>query len=149
MIILLALRLDAMNITLKETKVDYLSLSACDNEEPDDNLSFSYSCAFSQEESKKFLIIFDMKLFSKDEYSLELRYIASFETSKVIEDEKKNLHFFDVNAPAIAYPYLRAYISTILLNSGWQPAILPTVNFVALAKEMKKENTPQLSIDSE
>ncbi|MBZ7675074.1 preprotein translocase subunit SecB, partial [Klebsiella grimontii] len=38
------------------------------------------------------------------------------------------------NAPAIAYPYVRAFVATLLLNAGLESVSLPAVNFVEHAK---------------
>jgi preprotein translocase subunit SecB len=34
------------------------------------------------------------------------------------------------NAPAIAFPYLRSFISTLTLNAGYILAVLLSINFV-------------------
>ena len=47
--------------------------------------------------------------------------------------------FPKINAPAIAFPYLRAYISNLTLQSGLEPVMLPSINFVTLAKEKEIE----------
>lgn len=65
-------------------------------------------------------------------------YLAEFETDEPIDQEFMDGHFPSVNAPAIAYPFLRSYVSTVTLNSGVEPMILPTINFQALAKEHQK-----------
>lgn len=46
--------------------------------------------------------------------------------------------YFTVNAPAIAFPYLRAYISTLTTQSGIPPIILPTLNLSGLADLLKQ-----------
>ena len=46
--------------------------------------------------------------------------------------------FFNVNAPAIVFPYIRAYISTLTSLSGMNnPVILPTINLSGGAIEKK------------
>jgi len=68
-----------------------------------------------------------------------LDYIAWFKTSSNIEEDFKTSSFTKVNAPAIAYPYLRAFITTITLNSGFKPFTLPTINFVKLSQKREKQ----------
>ena len=41
------------------------------------------------------------------------------------------------NAPAIAFPYVRVFISNITLNAGYNPIVLPSFNFIKLAEENK------------
>lgn len=50
-----------------------------------------------------------------------------FEFDKNITDKEKDI-FFNTSAPAILFPYLRAYISTLTTLSGMKPIILPTIN---------------------
>ena len=51
---------------------------------------------------------------------------------KITEDFKLS-SFPKINAPAIAFPYLRAFVSNLTLQSGLEPVILPSINFVQLA----------------
>lgn len=51
-----------------------------------------------------------------------------FEFDKGLTDEYKAV-FFTGSAPAIMFPYIRAYISTLTGISGIEPIILPTINF--------------------
>ena len=40
--------------------------------------------------------------------------------------------FASINAPAILFPFIRSYISTITINAGLNPIILPTINFAGI-----------------
>lgn len=47
------------------------------------------------------------------------------------------------NAPAILFPYVRAYVSTLTAQAGIAPIIMPTVNLVKDGEELlKKLNKP-------
>lgn len=52
---------------------------------------------------------------------------GKFEFNKDLTDSEKD-SFFNINAPAILFPYVRAYISTLTSLSGINPIILPTIN---------------------
>ncbi len=54
-----------------------------------------------------------------------------------------NFDFLYINAPAILFPYIRAYITSITSLSGFSPIILPTLNLIAL-KEKIKENITRI-----
>ena len=45
--------------------------------------------------------------------------------------------YFILNAPAIIFPYLRAYISTLTVLSGMPALTLPTLNLSDLGQELK------------
>ena len=62
-----------------------------------------------------------------------------FQVDQIVDEEFKQSDFIKVNAPAIAFPYVRSYISNLTLQSGFAPIILPSVNFVTL-NENKKNN---------
>ncbi|WP_018478139.1 protein-export chaperone SecB [Pontibacter roseus] len=61
--------------------------------------------------------------------NLEIEATAIFESDKEVNDDFLGSGFAKVNAPAIAFPYLRSFISTLTLNAGYTPVILPSVNF--------------------
>lgn len=57
-----------------------------------------------------------------------------FESIDNIEDISS---YFYVNSSAILFPYLRAYISTLINLSGNRSITLPTLNLTHLANELK------------
>jgi preprotein translocase subunit SecB len=72
----------------------------------------------------------------KDVFSIEIQAVADFIFSSGIESKQLN-SFFYVNAPAILFPYIRAYISTLTTLSGLKPLTLPTLNLTNLGKELE------------
>lgn len=73
---------------------------------------------------------------SEKTFNLDLNVVAQFRTKEQITDEMKKSPFFEINAPAIAFPYVRTFISNLTLNMGYNPIILPTFNFVELSKRI-------------
>ena len=53
--------------------------------------------------------------------------IGLFEFDRDV-DEKLKSTFFNSSAPAILFPYVRAYVTTLTGLSGVYPVILPTLN---------------------
>ncbi|MDR3600226.1 MAG: protein-export chaperone SecB [Desulfosporosinus sp.] len=65
-----------------------------------------------------------------------IQSLFSFESG--LQDE--NLYnLLNTNAVAIVFPYLRSVISTVTVNCGVPPVILPTLNIVELVKRKNKE----------
>ncbi|OEJ98630.1 hypothetical protein A8C32_05375 [Flavivirga aquatica] len=96
---------------------------------------------FSEDKSDSFVIIFNLKLFNKErDFHLSIEAHNHFVLNQDVSEEFKSSTFINVSAPAIAFPYVRAYISNITLNSGYDSIILPSYNFVKLYKE-KNEKT--------
>lgn len=58
---------------------------------------------------------------------IHIKTYGYFEFESHISEELKEI-FFNTNAPAILFPYVRAYISALTALSGVEPIILPTLN---------------------
>ncbi len=55
--------------------------------------------------------------------------VGLFEFNPSLENKDS---FFKLNGPAILFPYIRAYISTLTALSGIPPIILPTLNIASM-----------------
>lgn len=121
-----------MQISLLKTWVDRVLLSR-DFEELEDGQKvieqFLFKPAEIEGDSKQFAITFDMVINTRDGAHIELEFNALFATSDDVDEEFMDSHFVTVNAPAIAYPFLRSFVSTTLLQAGYDPLMLPAVNF--------------------
>lgn len=112
------------------------------------------------EPSKKLQLMFTPKgVINKEEATFQLQLGVK------IEDEHKSLNieidaianytfenklgsdtlgnFFYINAPALLFPYIRAYISTLTNLSGFEPINLPTLNMTRLGDDLKR-NTQEI-----
>lgn len=70
-------------------------------------------------------------------FIIDIEAVADFFFNSEIESKQLN-SFFYVNAPAILFPYIRAYISALTTLSGLKPLTLPTLNLTNLGKELEK-----------
>lgn len=82
-----------------------------------------------------FEVIARATLDDSESLNINCEYWAFFESDQPLNDEFLDGHFPRINAPAIAYPYLRSFITTVLVNAGYAAMHLPTVNFIELAKQ--------------
>lgn len=62
--------------------------------------------------------------------------IATYKFKEDLEGELPSSYFI-TNAPAIAFPYLRAYISCLSAQSGFNTITLPVLNLTPLAEELR------------
>ncbi|PLX05015.1 MAG: protein export chaperone secb [Marinilabiliales bacterium] len=86
---------------------------------------------------KQFQLSLDIIVSDKDEnHFINIESVALF-TYK--GDIQKIWDYFLTNAPAILFPYLRAYISSLTALSGTDTIILPTMNLTGL-KQVLEEN---------
>lgn len=75
-----------------------------------------------------YVIIFDCSL-KNPAFNLNVEFIAAFSASEEIDENFLNSSFVQVNSPAIAFPYLRSFITTFTANAGIPAFILPAYNF--------------------
>lgn len=71
-------------------------------------------------------------------YSVKTEMRFFFETDSPVDDDFKKSSFPSVNAPAIAFPYLRSFLSVVTMQAGYPPVMLPSINFVEFAKQHQK-----------
>ena len=93
-----------------------------------------------KEKERKFILTMDfkIKLDTSDNFIISLTCESYFSFNETLVSDEKLWNYFCLNAPAIVFPYIRAYISTISINSNLQPAILiPTLNLTGLGEELR------------
>lgn len=75
----------------------------------------------------EFVIINDVKLTCKDFFNISIIAFGFFRMPGITGDIKDQKPFININAPAIMFPYIRSFISTLTGNLGvnFQPIIIP------------------------
>lgn len=134
-----------MKIALSNNKIIELSLIIDDDntEERENQFNFDFDVRYDDVQDNIFYIIFDLQIEHPKDFKLSAKYVSVFKTSEKIDDEFRNSEFTTINAPAIAFPFLRSFVATITLNSGFTPAILPSVNFIDFKKQKTIESNFQ------
>ena len=74
--------------------------------------------AIDKKNPNAFQIIMNVELSCKDVFDLNLVGIGYFLLESENLDEKMRNSFLNVNAPAIMFPYVRSFISTLTSNLG-------------------------------
>ena len=120
-----------MNTRLENWRIVEMNYSLLNkrNQRKENSLGLRFRKLFSNKNKFTFKIIFNL-IINDREFDLNIEAMFNFETDEEITEEFKTSHFPKINAPAIAYPYLRAYVSNLTLQSGVTPVMLPTINFV-------------------
>ncbi|MCE3279685.1 MAG: hypothetical protein K0S44_1876 [Bacteroidetes bacterium] len=98
--------------------------------------NMQYSTFVSPDKKDFFGLVFAIKLENEEKsFSLSLDFVAHFITinTEINADFMKG-HFVTGNAPAIVFPYIRAFITNFFQNSGYNPIILPAFNFQSVKK---------------
>nr|WP_181717008.1 protein-export chaperone SecB [Psychrobacter sp.]QJS05581.1 hypothetical protein [Psychrobacter sp.] len=101
--------------------------------------SISYEAVFPEDDKNIFFIHFNIAINKADEDhgnfgNLEIDFLARFSHEIEITEKFKDSHFPRVNAPAIAYPFLRAFVNNLFVNAGYETVLLPTYNFTKSVK---------------
>ena len=86
-----------------------------------------------EEEKRIFIVEFDAKVSNTPKsLNLTIKYHVIFRCEHEITKEYLISPGIQINSPAIGFPFLRSFITTISVNAGYPPIILPSINFVRL-----------------
>ena len=119
-------------LSLKETKVRKVLLEEITESEAEPFLlNFSHLLL---KDGPGFFLQFECAVTHQAGVKLSVKFIAEFVTDKQVTAEFCETDFAKINAPAIAYPFLRAYIANFFISSGYDALMLPTINFQAMAR---------------
>lgn len=94
----------------------------------DTDIEIGVAINFDDDINTEYAVAFECTL-SNELWDLKTVFVAVFKTSDSIDAEFIESDFVKVNSPAIAFPYLRSFITTLTTNSGVHPFILPAYNF--------------------
>lgn len=108
-------------------------------------INFKPSGIFKQQNENsvfelKFIFEAKSKDISKPFVTIECNSIFHF-ANKITFDEIPS--FFYVNSIAIIFPYVRAFVSTVTLQSNHPPIILPTLNLSSLEQQLREKTTEE------
>ena len=93
-------------------------------------LGIGFGIGVSDEDKTKFAVNYEINLTNQDlGFRCEIKAFAFFEYSKEVTEEELNVPLIQINAPAIGFPFIRSFLSTVSLNAGLSPIILPSFNF--------------------
>ena len=78
----------------------------------------------------KTVFIITINLNNQPSFNFQVQAEGEFEVTGEPKQEVYS-NFLNISAPSIVYPYIRAFISTTMLQAGLQPVIIPSINFGA------------------
>lgn len=93
---------------------------------------------YPEDRINDFTIIIDLKVGSKDYFNISIVAFGSFSLNKSVKEPDLK-PFINSNAPAIMFPYVRSFLSTLTANlgTGFPPIILPPHFFQGEMEEFK------------
>lgn len=110
-------------------RITFSEIRISPNDDLDRKLNLNFSSKKSEIQDSNYFLDLGVSVSNQEksiEISVEMRGFFIFDR-EISESEKKT--FFTGSAPAIMFPYLRAYISNATAMAGIQPIVLPTINF--------------------
>lgn len=91
------------------------------------NVTFEKTAGINDAERKMRLLLIAKIDSHNNAMHIEVKAEGYFEFEQDITDDEKKI-FFNTSAPAILFPYVRAYIGSLTALSGVAPVVLPTLN---------------------
>lgn len=93
-----------------------------------------------ESESRIFVVEFNARI-SNTTQSLVLttKFHVVFQSEYPVTKEYLESPGIRINTPAIAFPFLRSFVTTVSANAGYPPIILPSINFVRLTSKQSSE----------
>ena len=115
-------------------KIDFSSLG---NE---DTLSLFFDpSGIFKEKDKTFELNFKFQAKAGKKSIVEVTCVAIFEFNDIISFEDIPNYFFS-NSIAILFPYIRAMVGTLTLQSNFpKPIVLPVMNLTSLQEQLRKQ----------
>jgi preprotein translocase subunit SecB len=93
----------------------------------------------SETDINTFDVFLDLKLAADNDFVFNIEAIGSFEIHGENITEHIRESFFNINAPSIVYPYLRAFVASFTALAGEEVINLPAINFIKLYEDKKNK----------
>jgi len=110
------------------------------NNESDVRLNINPKVSYTSD--TLFHIIFDIEIKVEDVFQLNIVAVGFFELGEeILKEDKINIkeQLVNTNAPAIVFPYIRSFVSTLTSNLGTIPTLtIPTHFFNGKLEEVKE-----------
>jgi len=124
------IRLDSFHLSRLDFNLNEQAWQVQEFKDPQFKVTFTHLT--NSDKENYFGILFSLFIKNEDE-SLDFNFdfIGHFEVKGLTIDPLtlETNSFFRFSAPAIIFPYIRSFVSTFMMNSGFKPIILPSLNF--------------------
>jgi len=127
-----------MQLKLKRNRATFLELREANPEEIEqEDFDLRHRTIFDEHQTDSFSVEFRLGVTVDKSYRLTVQYTSQFETDSEIGADFRDSSFVRINAPAIAFPFIRSYVAHITLIGGFESVILPSVNFTVKDSDIK------------
>ncbi len=96
---------------------------------------------YPEDATNEFIIINDVRLSCKGFFAISVLAFGFFKMPELTGNIRDQKPFININAPAIMFPYIRSFISTLTANLGvnFAPIIIPPHFFQGDLEEHKEQ----------
>lgn len=127
-------------ITLLNKQVQSLSLEKNHKEKDKDSkvkINLSSQLFTNVKDNSLFRIRYIVKVNANNYADLDIAYDFDFKTEEVVDEEFTTSLAVRSEAPSLAYPYIKAYIESVLQLSGYSNINLPYQDFTKDPLDLK------------
>lgn len=129
--------IEAAIIDFKGYKVEYIELKRA-SEKSKQEINVNILIGDKENESLKKSLKFELNLVAKD-MNIKVVVLGAFEFKDTSLNDEQMRDILSVNGAAILYPYVRTLISFLTSYDSETSILLPTLNFLILSEESRKE----------
>jgi preprotein translocase subunit SecB len=144
-------------LNLRFLGVDFINLSLTSFKPLEKGINYHYDFNFDpkvfypDDNKLVFTIVMNVVVSCKGFFEIGLAALGQFELSAEIKDDARKEMYVSGNAPAIMFPYVRAFLTTLTSNVGgiMGPVVLPPQFFNGKLEIIKHPNPePTENLDS-
>jgi preprotein translocase subunit SecB len=105
------------------------------------NINFEHLNHINKDDLNKFSAEIIITIQSKKgDFNLQVQTYGHFEINGVASNNDRD-NFLFISAPTIIYPYIRAFVSNLTIQSGMNPIFIPTINFGSRHQQKKSDSS--------
>jgi preprotein translocase subunit SecB len=124
-----------INPSIKVVTIRFTDFRMCESDafktDPDAETQITLSGKLHFTDETHFIVEFNLEL-EHVHFDATIKMMTMFQTDTVIDEAFKQSELVHVNAPAIAFPFLRSFVTTMTSNAGYQTVMLPALNLAGL-----------------
>lgn len=97
-------------------------------------INFQYISHIYKENSNLFDAEFIVTLTNvENKFNLQIQALGFFEIHGDVSPDVRS-NYLNISSPSIVFPYLRTFITNLVIQSGMKPIFIPAINFGAKPK---------------
>ncbi|MFD1258704.1 protein-export chaperone SecB [Mucilaginibacter terrae] len=111
----------------------------------DFRVNVKYLCNVNNDSHNDFLIVFIVTITHTVSATFNFQ-VEAFGKFNINGEPESTVYYnlTEISAPSIVYPYLRAFISNVAIQSGLEPIFIPALNFAQRREDIIRSDSSDL-----